>query len=321
MTGLLDVEDPITLAIALESLSLGRPEVVAPAFPAIERLARGATDDRVRELALHALVKVFGADPEKAPLVARTFFDEFQRRRATSETPEGYARSPLFDLEALGSTWMKTTSTRRFEETLDWVFGFMGDAPREALYPEVLKLANGDGGAPFERSFSSRWRPNDQALRTRYLAVAAPHLEVVTSPELIISVAEKLNDGLRASGKREGLEAAAGSAADAARIAAFFRRVAAEPAVELKLRLTIFEWGGAGAFEWLDWKAFLAKDDPFADKVDGILFKSSWFQALPDERGARLPCRAGSPRRPSARPRSARCRSSGRTRRSSGGRR
>jgi hypothetical protein len=302
MAKLIDAEDPITVAIAIETLSLGSPEAVSPAFTAVERLARSAADDRVRELALHVLVKVFGMDPEKGSAVARTLFDEFRRRVALGETPETYARSPLFEVQVVGFTRIgsPSTSSRRFADTLDWVFAFIDNPPREALYPDVLKLANADGGAPFERSFAGRWRANDHVMRTRYLTVAAPHLEPVTSPELMASVAEKLIDGLRASGvsPREGLEAAVGSPAAAAQIAAFFRRVVAEPAVPLKLRLTMFEWGGQAAFEWFEWETFLGKDDPLADEIDHILFnKSSWFQALPEsERSAIAAAALGSPR-------------------------
>jgi hypothetical protein len=293
MAGLLDVEDPVTLAIALETLSLGSPEAVAPAFAAIERLARTAADDRVREVALHAMVKVFGTDPEKGRAAARILFDEFQRRSALGDTPEGYARSPLFAVAHIGFTPMEPASGSSFSGTLSWVFERVGESERKALYPVVLEMSNADGGAAFERAFSSQW-----SNVTHYVSVAAPHLERVTNPQVMVSVAEKLDKGLRAFGRqREALEAGAGSAAGAARIAAFFRRAAAEPRVPLKLRLTLFEWGGPAAFEWFDWKTFLGKDDPLADQLDRILFRSGWFRERPEpERNAIMDVALASPR-------------------------
>jgi hypothetical protein len=118
-----------------------------------------------------------------------------------------------------------------------------------------------------------------------YPVLVASFLESITSPELMASVAEKL---LALSRMDQPLDP---------RVAAFFRRVAGEPAVPLELRGKVFQRGGEAAFEWFEWPALLGKDDPLADTLAKHLFRSSWFEARPGaERVALLDAALASPR-------------------------
>ncbi|HZN56473.1 MAG TPA: tetratricopeptide repeat protein, partial [Planctomycetota bacterium] len=102
MAGMLDDKDPITVAIALEALTLA-PERNPPGAGAmIEKVAKEGADARLREIAIHTLLKCFEDDPALGPPAASALFKEFQSRMDVAEIPQDYLDSQLARLSQIG---------------------------------------------------------------------------------------------------------------------------------------------------------------------------------------------------------------------------
>jgi tetratricopeptide (TPR) repeat protein len=100
MASLLDVEDPVALAVALEALSLEPVSSDADddtRFDPIVRLYREAPDPHVREFAFYSLLRRYARAPELRRRVAAALL-ETTSREATPLPSGHYLESPLHDV-------------------------------------------------------------------------------------------------------------------------------------------------------------------------------------------------------------------------------
>lgn len=305
MTLLLDSSDPVALAIALESLARATEKLSPETLDVIERLAREASDDHVREFALNALLGNFSRDPETGPRAAAALFQEFTRRRAAKEAPASFAASPLASMAGIGHTvrWTSKAPPRRisrpgtrppaaapqplepasFADSLDWIcrrLVSMGKAGQfaEAFYPHVLQLADMAGG---ERYYS--WYVEVSGVNELEQHAFLESLAKVQSPELMVRFVDMLLQ--RFPAKQQG-PTPAFPPEMAGKLVAFFQRVALDDRVPIVSRLTACALGMEDAYAALDWPRLLEAGDPLAEGIlTGLMpvDKDRGRQAVPYE--------------------------------------
>ncbi|MBI4601854.1 MAG: tetratricopeptide repeat protein [Planctomycetes bacterium] len=99
MAGLLDSQDPVVLAIALEALAIAPKGADPEALPALERLVLAPPDLHVREYAVYCLLQRLAARPEAAGDASRILLEDWRRRRGQMEQNE---ESPLQGVQKQG---------------------------------------------------------------------------------------------------------------------------------------------------------------------------------------------------------------------------
>ena len=235
MAGLLESDDPMTLAIALEALALAPKGVGPEVLPALERLVVTPPESHVREFAVYALLERFATRPETGPEVARIVLLQ-------SQICEPFRHSESALPPRLGRV-THAHPNRPHATPLEWVSREVGVSTLTDLLPHVLALGTSEETRKLLECYAVSGflgrKPSEAVL-----AVAA-RLETRAQRAAAVLLDQ---EGQALARAPQGL--------------ALLRSVATDRDAELEARKWALSLASQAAADWFDWPAFLAGDDP-----------------------------------------------------------
>jgi len=287
MVSLLNEKDSITVSIALGELSRADPGALPDLFPALDKME----NNDLRQLTFQLLFRRFQKRPETGPRLAALLLGEFRRalnwKEALPGQPRGRSqtdsqrpiRKPLADLSKPAKIYLNGL--------------LMGKDEILSLYPHVLALAGSGEGALFHDWYFHRgmvWS-NFESERNSYFKILAGKLDSMKEKPLREAVAGNIVwPYWEYCGKD-----------DLPRLIAFSRSVVADRGLSAETRLKAFLWQEETPWDWIDWPAFLASDDPLVGEFlsdrkyeDQFLMRKRrdcyyrfwvWVESLPEAQG------------------------------------
>lgn len=301
MAGLLDVSDPVTLAIALEALALAPPGVGPDIIDAVAQILAEPPDPLLREYALYSILKRLPGRPGTGPAVARLFVEDHARYHdlALQEASEG---SPLLRVIGLGhiremtvtsttistggrSSRVQVLATGPRKWILGWLLNVAGSEGLLELLASTLSLPPIEGWVAFLKSWYPRVPKRDaQQVLLRHLGTADTSEKRAALAALVVALRD-----LQPPFDRELTFLAKEPAG-----VTFLEAAIGDPEVPVLQRMRLLTLlPGAEGMAWVDWPAFVARegaalaaegwpDDPMKDKL------SRYLEELSREKAERI---------------------------------
>ena len=282
MLGLLDVDDMVTRAIAVETLAHAGAHDVEAIDATLERLVREDSDPVVREYAIAALFKRCRERADLLPAVARALHDEWVRRAAWTDETAQYRRALNFgEFRSRSASSSKTTGgggrggkSQAIRDAagspntavragpsraapLYWCLDPLEYESRQALHVEILRHADSEAAVELAHTVLSRV-PNQVVSPTVWEVVREPG-----SPHRDAALFSALtrNDANQKQAPSDALET-------------FLRRIATDDSISVEDRVSVIlsiEHAEANGNwpSWFDWRRLFAADDPLVAELFG----------------------------------------------------